>query len=67
MPDNPLRLKSIHHVEFWVGNAKQSMLFYRAAFGFQLVGLVIAVDGEGAARGLAIRAEGRGLDQSTGP
>jgi 4-hydroxyphenylpyruvate dioxygenase len=24
------------YIEFWVGNAKQSMLFYRAAFGFQL-------------------------------
>jgi 4-hydroxyphenylpyruvate dioxygenase len=26
------------YIEFWVGNAKQSMLFYRAAFGFQLKG-----------------------------
>ncbi|MBX9929587.1 MAG: 4-hydroxyphenylpyruvate dioxygenase [Gemmatimonadaceae bacterium] len=26
------------YVEFWVGNAKQSALYYRAAFGFQLVG-----------------------------
>ncbi len=26
------------YVEFWVGNAKQSAVFYRAAFGFQLVG-----------------------------
>ncbi|MBL8995789.1 MAG: 4-hydroxyphenylpyruvate dioxygenase [Gemmatimonadetes bacterium] len=24
------------YIEFWVGNAKQSMLFYRAAFGFTL-------------------------------
>ncbi|MDQ3137006.1 MAG: 4-hydroxyphenylpyruvate dioxygenase [Gemmatimonadota bacterium] len=26
------------HIEFWVGNAKQASLYYRAAFGFQLVG-----------------------------
>ncbi|MEX2181871.1 MAG: 4-hydroxyphenylpyruvate dioxygenase [Gemmatimonadaceae bacterium] len=25
------------YIEFWVGNAKQSALFYRAAFGFRLV------------------------------
>src|SRR6187431_2275959 len=31
---NPLRLKKIHHVEFWVGNAKQAAFFYRKAFGF---------------------------------
>ena len=26
------------YIEFWVGNAKQSALFYRAAFGFELTG-----------------------------
>ena len=26
------------YIEFWVGNAKQASHFYRAAFGFQLVG-----------------------------
>ena len=26
------------YIEFWVGNAKQSAVFYRAAFGFQLAG-----------------------------
>ena len=31
---NPLRLKRIHHVEFWVGNAKQAAFYYRNAFGF---------------------------------
>ncbi|HYP13612.1 MAG TPA: VOC family protein, partial [Bryobacteraceae bacterium] len=31
---NPLNLKSIHHVEMWVGNAKQAAYFYRNAFGF---------------------------------
>ncbi|MBX3132633.1 MAG: 4-hydroxyphenylpyruvate dioxygenase [Gemmatimonadaceae bacterium] len=25
------------YIEFWVGNAKQSQLFYRAAFGFKLI------------------------------
>jgi len=34
---NPLRLKRIHHVEFWVGNAKQAAFFYRKAFGFSQV------------------------------
>ncbi len=34
MPTNPLRLKSIHHVEFWVGNARQAAYFYRRGFGF---------------------------------
>ena len=32
--ENPLKLKRIHHVEFCVGNAKQSAYFYRKAFGF---------------------------------
>jgi 4-hydroxyphenylpyruvate dioxygenase len=31
---NPLRLKSIHHVEFWVGNARQSAYYYRLGWGF---------------------------------
>ncbi len=26
------------YIEFWVGNAKQSAMYYRAAFGFQLTG-----------------------------
>ncbi len=34
---NPLRLKSINHVEFFVGNAKQAAFFYRNAFGFSQV------------------------------
>lgn len=34
MGHNPLKLKSIHHVELWVGNAKQSAFFYREAYGF---------------------------------
>ncbi len=32
-----LPLKAIHHVEFWVGNAKQAEYFYRNAFGFSRV------------------------------
>lgn len=34
---NPLRLKRIHHLELWVGNAKQAAFFYRKAFGFSQV------------------------------
>ncbi|HET8774218.1 MAG TPA: 4-hydroxyphenylpyruvate dioxygenase [Thermoanaerobaculia bacterium] len=32
-----MRLKRIHHVEFWVGNAKQAAFYYRKAFGFSQV------------------------------
>jgi 4-hydroxyphenylpyruvate dioxygenase len=35
---NPLRLKRVHHVELWVGNAKQAAFYYRKAFGFSQVG-----------------------------
>ena len=34
MTGNPLALKRIHHVEFYVGNAKQAAYYYRKAFGF---------------------------------
>jgi 4-hydroxyphenylpyruvate dioxygenase len=34
MGDNPLKLKKVHHVEFWVGNARQAAFFYRNGFGF---------------------------------
>lgn len=37
MSANPLRLKSIHHVTFLVGNARQAAYFYRQAFGFSQV------------------------------
>ncbi len=33
-----LPLRAIHHAEIFCGNAKQSAYFYRAAFGFSLVG-----------------------------
>jgi 4-hydroxyphenylpyruvate dioxygenase len=32
--NNPLHLRSIHHVEIWCANAKQSAYFYRNAMGF---------------------------------
>ena len=35
--ENPLKLKKIHHVEFWVGNSKQSAFFYRKGFGFSQI------------------------------
>ena len=62
MSDNPLKLRQIHHVEFWVGNAKQAAYFYRKAFGFSQVAyagletgqprpdLVRAAAGQGAVR-----------------
>src|SRR5271163_5108640 len=34
MTENPLKLKRIHHIEFWVGNARQAAYFYRKGFGF---------------------------------
>lgn len=34
MSVEPIAIKSIHHVEIWAGNAKQSSYFYRKAFGF---------------------------------
>lgn len=37
MSNNPLRLRKIHHVEMWVGNAKQAAYFYRQAFGFSQI------------------------------
>src|SRR5580700_4624214 len=35
--ENPLKLKRIHHVEFWVGNARQAAYFYGKGFGFSQV------------------------------
>ena len=31
------RLRRIHHVELWVGNAKQAAFYYRHAFGFRQI------------------------------
>ena len=36
VPD-PLPLRRIDHVKFFVGNAKQSAYFYRNAFGFDVL------------------------------
>ena len=43
---NPLKLKRIHHIELWVGNAKQAAFYYRKAFGFSQVGYVGLETGE---------------------
>ena len=37
MDENPLGLKRVHHLEFWVGNARQAAFFYRKAFGFSQI------------------------------
>ncbi len=37
MTENPLRLRKIHHVEMWVGDARQAAFFYRNAFGFEQI------------------------------
>ncbi|MEM6795785.1 MAG: 4-hydroxyphenylpyruvate dioxygenase [Acidobacteriota bacterium] len=37
MSENPLRLRRIHHVEMWVGNARQAAFYYRKAFGFSQI------------------------------
>jgi 4-hydroxyphenylpyruvate dioxygenase len=37
MPTDPLPLRRIDHVRFFVGNARQSAYFYRNAFGFDVV------------------------------
>lgn len=34
----PFELKRIHHVEFYVGNAKQAAYYYRRGYGFRWVG-----------------------------
>lgn len=37
MPTDPLPLRRIDHVRFFVGNARQSAYFYRNAFGFDVI------------------------------
>lgn len=37
-PADTFPINGTDYIEFWVGNAKQSALYYRAAFGFRLVG-----------------------------
>ena len=38
MSNDPLKIRRIHHVELWVGNALQASYYYRRAFGFELYG-----------------------------
>jgi 4-hydroxyphenylpyruvate dioxygenase len=37
-PHDAFPINGTDYVEFWVGNAKQAAVYYRAAFGFRLVG-----------------------------
>jgi 4-hydroxyphenylpyruvate dioxygenase len=37
MPENPLKIRQVHHIELYVGNAKQADYFYRNAFGFDRI------------------------------
>jgi 4-hydroxyphenylpyruvate dioxygenase len=37
MNNNPLKIRQVHHIELYVGNAKQADYFYRNAFGFDRV------------------------------
>src|ERR671937_403730 len=37
MSRDPLPLRKIDHVRFFVGNARQSAYFYRNAFGFNVI------------------------------
>lgn len=37
MKDNPLKIRQVHHIEFYVGNAKQADYYYRNAFGFDRI------------------------------
>lgn len=37
MPENPLKIRQVHHIELYVGNAKQADYYYRNAFGFDRI------------------------------
>jgi 4-hydroxyphenylpyruvate dioxygenase len=37
MQSDPISLRRIDHVKFFVGNARQSAYFYRNAFGFDVI------------------------------
>ena len=37
MSKDPVPLKAVHHVEFYVGNAKQAAYYYRKAFGYNQI------------------------------
>jgi 4-hydroxyphenylpyruvate dioxygenase len=55
MSANPLKLRQIHHVEFWVGNAKQAAFFYRQAFGFSQFAYAGLETGQRAATSYALQ------------
>ncbi len=38
MSENPLKIRQVHHIEFYTGNAKQADYYYRNAFGFNRIG-----------------------------
>ena len=35
--NNPLKIRQVHHIEMYVGNAKQADYYYRNAFGFDRI------------------------------
>jgi 4-hydroxyphenylpyruvate dioxygenase len=37
MSSNLLKIRQVHHIEFYAGNAKQADYYYRNAFGFQRI------------------------------
>jgi 4-hydroxyphenylpyruvate dioxygenase len=37
MSTNPLKIRQVHHIELYVGNAKQADYYYRNAFGFERI------------------------------
>ena len=37
MNNNPLKIRQVHHIEFYVGNSKQADYYYRSAFGFSRI------------------------------
>jgi 4-hydroxyphenylpyruvate dioxygenase len=37
MKENPLKIRQVHHIEFYTGNAKQAEYYYRNAFGFSRI------------------------------
>ena len=52
---NPLKIRGIHHVEFWVGNAKQAAFYYRQALGFSQFAYAGLETGSRAATSYALR------------
>ncbi len=64
--ENPLKLKRIHHVELWVGNAKQSAYYYRKAFGFSQVAYTGLETGQRAATSYVL-AQGKAQMVLTSP